>query len=310
MEINRINYEKFFLLYLDRELNSAEMQEVEKFLGENTDLQKEFILLQQTLFVPEEIVFEQKELLLKKEEKRKVVPFYRLRVAAAVAALILAGWFVISQGIKNSKAVSTDALTTIANNAKKDPAIMVDKIQSERKSVMADQSNNPSIQRADKNNPANLPAGKEVAEGKRRTNSRKQNDITGPGNKIELAGKQNNSNVSNQETESTLAIQKSSAALEIQSAAMQTGTNPQSVSSQPGNAVPAALTAANPKSTSSGYENAVLNEQDFQSDNAISVVALNDPNKGISKFFKKLTKRAPETESARKIRVSVFQFSY
>ena len=52
MEINRNNYESFFLLYLDRELNPSEMAEVEKFLDENADLQKEFSLLQQTILVP------------------------------------------------------------------------------------------------------------------------------------------------------------------------------------------------------------------------------------------------------------------
>ena len=44
MDINRNNYETSFLLYLDRELNPAEMLEVEKFLSENADLQKEFEL--------------------------------------------------------------------------------------------------------------------------------------------------------------------------------------------------------------------------------------------------------------------------
>ena len=79
MEINRNNYETFFLLYLDRELNPAEKQEVENFLAENADLQKEFKQLQQTVLAPAEIVFEPKELLFRKEEKRRVIPFYRMQ---------------------------------------------------------------------------------------------------------------------------------------------------------------------------------------------------------------------------------------
>jgi hypothetical protein len=54
-------------------------------------------------------------------------------------------------------------------------------------------------------------------------------------------------------------------------------------------------------------------EQDLQTDNAISVLALNDRNKAIAGFFKKLTSRAPADETAensKKLRVSVFQFSY
>jgi hypothetical protein len=54
----------------------------------------------------------------------------------------------------------------------------------------------------------------------------------------------------------------------------------------------------------------VLRENEEQTDNAISVVALNDKNKGITRLFKKLTKRTPVDENARKVRVSVFQFSY
>jgi hypothetical protein len=53
--------------------------------------------------------------------------------------------------------------------------------------------------------------------------------------------------------------------------------------------------------------------QNFQTDNAISIVALNEQNKAITGFFKKLTKHNPDddkTNNARKVRVSVFQFSY
>ena len=57
MNINRDNYEGFFLLLLDRELGPAEKQEVEKFLVENADLHKEFALLQETVLTPADIVF-------------------------------------------------------------------------------------------------------------------------------------------------------------------------------------------------------------------------------------------------------------
>ena len=50
MEINRDNYETFFLLYLDRELNPSEVSEVERLVNENADLQKELSLLRHSCF--------------------------------------------------------------------------------------------------------------------------------------------------------------------------------------------------------------------------------------------------------------------
>ncbi len=97
MEINRNNYESFFLLYLDGELMASQQVAVEKFLGENADLQKEFFLLKQTVLSPSDVVFEPKELLFRKEEKRRVVPFYQSRIAAAVAVFLMGTWFVITQ---------------------------------------------------------------------------------------------------------------------------------------------------------------------------------------------------------------------
>src|ERR1700676_4331924 len=101
MEINRNNYETFFLLYLDRELNPTDMLDVEKFLSENADLQKEFVLLQRTIFVPAQTGLGQKELMFRKEEKRSIVPIYRMRIAAAVVVLFLSCWLITTQLVKN-----------------------------------------------------------------------------------------------------------------------------------------------------------------------------------------------------------------
>ncbi len=67
MNINRHNYEEFFLLYVDNELSAAEQNAVEVFVQENTDLKEELLMLQQTVFNTDAVVFENKHTLLKEE---------------------------------------------------------------------------------------------------------------------------------------------------------------------------------------------------------------------------------------------------
>ena len=68
MKINRHNYEEFFLLYVDNELQPEERKEVENFVAQNPDLSDELIVLQQTILPEGEIVFTEKNVLYKKEE--------------------------------------------------------------------------------------------------------------------------------------------------------------------------------------------------------------------------------------------------
>jgi len=96
VEININNYEEFFFLYIDRELDEAGMQKVEKFVLQHPQLQDEFTLLKQTVLQPETIVFAGKEGLYRKEESKRVVPFFtfaRMAVAAAVIAIAITGWW-------------------------------------------------------------------------------------------------------------------------------------------------------------------------------------------------------------------------
>jgi len=68
MNINRHNYEEFFLLYVDNELTAEQKKSVEQFIQENPDLAGELELFRQTsLESDDKIVFEGKELLMKKE---------------------------------------------------------------------------------------------------------------------------------------------------------------------------------------------------------------------------------------------------
>jgi anti-sigma factor RsiW len=68
MNINRHNYESFFLLYTDNELDTAGRKAVEDFVAQNPDLARELALLQQSVFPPDEqVVFAGKDSLFKSE---------------------------------------------------------------------------------------------------------------------------------------------------------------------------------------------------------------------------------------------------
>src|SRR4051812_44274709 len=67
MNINRHNYEEFFLLYVDNELQQDERVQVEKFVQENSDLTHELEMLQQAALGDDGVVFEGKAELYKAE---------------------------------------------------------------------------------------------------------------------------------------------------------------------------------------------------------------------------------------------------
>ncbi|MEO9004044.1 MAG: hypothetical protein ABI288_04875, partial [Ginsengibacter sp.] len=68
MDINRNNYEEFFLLYADNELLNSEKEIVEAFVRENIDLKNEFLITQLTIVSPDKAIkLSDKSFLLKKE---------------------------------------------------------------------------------------------------------------------------------------------------------------------------------------------------------------------------------------------------
>lgn len=67
MNINRHNYEEFFLMYVDNELSADDRLDVEKFIAENPDLATELDLLAQATLQPEPVSFTGKDNLLKEE---------------------------------------------------------------------------------------------------------------------------------------------------------------------------------------------------------------------------------------------------
>ena len=66
MNINRNNYETFFILYIDNELSVQEKIAVDVFVQQNPDLKEELTMFQQSVVLPEAISFSAKDSLLKK----------------------------------------------------------------------------------------------------------------------------------------------------------------------------------------------------------------------------------------------------
>jgi hypothetical protein len=99
--INHNNYEEYFLLYADNELNADKKKIVEEFVSNNAALRQEFELLLITQVGPDNtIIFPDKEILYRKSERRIVfLPW--MRIAAAAAVLLLVGLFVFNKIEKN-----------------------------------------------------------------------------------------------------------------------------------------------------------------------------------------------------------------
>jgi anti-sigma factor RsiW len=96
-KINTSNYQTYFLLSVDDELNSTEKAEVEKFVLKNPALQEEFLLLHKTRIPLEAVSFPDKSSLYRTEKERRIVPvmWMRMGVAAAFIALVATLWMVV-----------------------------------------------------------------------------------------------------------------------------------------------------------------------------------------------------------------------
>ena len=71
--ITRDNYEAYFVMYIDDELNATERKAVEQFITQNPDLEEELIMLQQSVLrADNDIVFDHKELLFKGTEQTPI----------------------------------------------------------------------------------------------------------------------------------------------------------------------------------------------------------------------------------------------
>lgn len=95
-EISLNNYEEWFLLYTDNELSDEHKTQVELFVLQHPILQREFEWLQQTRLPEENLVFNNKEILYRKEASGKSPVFYmrwmRYAAAAAVIGIMATVW--------------------------------------------------------------------------------------------------------------------------------------------------------------------------------------------------------------------------
>ena len=79
MNIDRHNYEEYFLLYIDNELSVDQKKQVELFVRENPDLEEELVMLMQSRLIPDDsIVFDRKHLLMKEGDAQHSNSFINL----------------------------------------------------------------------------------------------------------------------------------------------------------------------------------------------------------------------------------------
>ena len=155
--INQANYEEKFLLYTDNELSLPEIEETEKFVLSNPSLQTDFTLLQRVKYEPDtSIVFPDKDLLYKKEDDGKVIPF-NWRYLAAAILLGIGLWTGISylQKDKTKPVIGTRPGTEIKENIPVKPLEQVEQKDAEKNLVNADPVQKQPLQVIEKKQPEN-----------------------------------------------------------------------------------------------------------------------------------------------------------
>lgn len=131
MKINKENFETFFLLYVDNELDASERKEVEAFVKNNPQLQKSFDDLCATVLHPESVSMPQKSLLMHQTRSSKYVVFAKYAAAAILVGLVIRlGISLFStEGVVDQQATS-EAITpkeNQSNQSSQPPTILTQK---------------------------------------------------------------------------------------------------------------------------------------------------------------------------------------
>ena len=116
--INITNYEEQLLNYIDDELSSDERKEVERSAAKYPTIQKELALLQKTKFQPEAaIIFPDKSMLYRREEKVRVISMTWFRVAVAAAIILIAGFVTLKLVNTGNSEQNADVVNTNPKNS-------------------------------------------------------------------------------------------------------------------------------------------------------------------------------------------------
>ena len=198
MQINRQTYEEFFVLYADDELTITEKLAVEEFVRQNPDLATEFQLMRQTVLVPDEgIIFENKELLYR-EEERKVVYMRWFRMSAAAILLLtfsIIGWLFIDNKETNRQPVAVVERPVPVTTP---PAPLKEESQNENAEVQSKTESNPRIKE-----PSRLSTSKKRLE---YVNSNYSENNTRATGKTDLPAEQDIAGNENQKTDAALNV--------------------------------------------------------------------------------------------------------
>jgi len=118
ISIDTTNYEEWLLSYTDNELSAEQKIAVEKFIANHPAAKAELEFLQKTKLQPDSaIVFANKEILYRKEEKVRVIGIRWRRIAAAAALLL---------------AVSSTALIVLNNKKNTQHGLASEKVEEKR----------------------------------------------------------------------------------------------------------------------------------------------------------------------------------
>ncbi|MEJ0106709.1 MAG: hypothetical protein WDO19_31010 [Bacteroidota bacterium] len=136
--INMTNYEEYLIAYIDNELTDAERIEFFKFAAAHPPVKEELDIYQQTKLQPEkEIVFANKEVLYRREEKVRVITMQWWKVAVAAAVILAIGITTIT--VLNKPAIVSPG---VADNKKK-PAEKTNQATKTEQAVKEEQQKNP-----------------------------------------------------------------------------------------------------------------------------------------------------------------------
>lgn len=127
--VNESNYEEYFLLYGDNELNNEQKDQVEQFVYKNPQHQVSFELLEKVRFVPDHtITFPDKQSLYRTEKEKPIVVMRWWRLAAAAVVLLFvgaAGWYYSTYNGGSKKIIEPVIAKSTDTPAGKTPVIAV-----------------------------------------------------------------------------------------------------------------------------------------------------------------------------------------